>query len=114
MSSYLDKNGLSYFWAKVKSFVTSQINSKLPYAAQVTLYGSGWQDNKQTVSVSGVIADETKQMLQPVPSNSDLMKFKNSGIFILSSSEGSVTFSCDEVPDSDLTIYVVMTELRSS
>lgn len=81
----------------------------------VTLTSSGWSgDNTQTVSVPGVLADETKQLIQPVAATSSKEAYELYGVSCTGQAADSLTFTCLALPESDLTVYVVITELVTS
>lgn len=82
-----------------------------PLRKTVTLSASAWSSNQQTVSVSGIFADEAKQLIQPVPSSDGRSAYNTAGIECVSQAENSLTFACEEVPSEDLTVYVVITLL---
>lgn len=76
-----------------------------------TLAAANWVNNEQTVTVQGVLADETAQLIQPVPSASDITAYISNGIVAIAQGANSITFKCDTVPSSDIDIYVVITTL---
>lgn len=81
----------------------------------VTLTVSGWSgENTQTVSVPGVLADETKQLIQPVAATSSKEEYDLYGVSCTGQASDSLTFTCLALPESDLTVYVVITELVTS
>lgn len=82
-----------------------------PLRKTVTLSASAWSSNQQTVSVSGIFADEAKQLIQPVPSSDGRSAYNTAGIECVSQAENSLTFTCEEVPSEDLTVYVAITLL---
>lgn len=90
------------------------VESNLATLSTITLTSEGWSDNVQTVSVPSVLADETKQLIQPVAASVSKEEYENCGVQCIGQDTGSVTFSCLTVPESDLTVYVVITGLVSS
>lgn len=62
---YLDKNGLAYFWSKVKSYIDTAVSSAGGGHAKATvsLTAAGWSLSNgyyyQTKSVTGVTASNT-------------------------------------------------------
>lgn len=81
----------------------------------LTLTTTGWsEDNTQTVSCPGILADETKQLIQPVAASSSKEAYSTCGISCTEQAADSLTFSCSEVPSEDLTVYAVVTELVTS
>ena len=85
------------------------VDSMAPRRKTITLSASAWSSNQQTVTVSGVLADETKQLIQPAPSSADRSAYIAAGIECVSQAENSLTFTCEEVPSEDLTVYVAIT-----
>ena len=89
-----------------------EVNAKAtPKAVSVTLSASGWASNAQTVTVSGVLADETKQLIQPMPAVASQQAYMAAGVYCSGQAANSLTFTCSEVPTEDITIYVVITEV---
>lgn len=82
-----------------------------PTYASVTLSSSGWSDNTQTVTVNGVLADETKQLIQPMPAVASQVAYMSAGIYCSGQAANSLTFTCSETPAEDITLYIVITEV---
>ena len=82
-----------------------------PTLRTVTLTTSGWSSNNQTVTVSGVSADETAQLIMPVPALASQTAYYEAGILVTGQAANSLTFTCSTVPSSNLTVYVVMQEV---
>ena len=79
----------------------------------VTLTSSGWDSTAltQTVTVSGVLADEAKQMIQPVPAMASQAAYIEAGILCTSQAADSLTFTAKAAPTGDLTVYVTIQEV---
>ena len=88
----------------------ANVATKSPYVA-VTLSASGWSNNSQAVTVSGVLADETAQLIQPMPAVASQVAYMSAGIYCSGQAANSLTFTCQTVPTTDLTVYVVMQEV---
>ena len=73
-----------------------------------TLSASRWSGNSQTVTVSGVSADETAQLIMPVPALASQTAYYEAGILVTGQAANSLTFTCQNVPTEDLTVYVVI------
>lgn len=84
-----------------------------PLFVQITLTSSSWSDNAQTVSVSGILADETKQFIQPVPAIASQTAYYNSGILCTGQDSDSLFFTCKKVPSENLSVYVVIQNVGS-
>lgn len=82
-----------------------------PTSTTVTLTTSGWSSNTQTITVSGVSADESAQLIMPVPALASQTAYYEAGILVTGQAANSLTFTCQNVPTEDLTVYVVMQEV---
>lgn len=81
----------------------------------ITLLSAGWSDdNTQTISAQIILGDETKQLIQPVAATSSKEEYEACGVQCIEQAAGTLTFHCLDIPTSDLTVYVVITELMPS
>lgn len=72
----------------------------------VRLSATSWADNKtQTVQVDGVTADNTV-LAGPAPASDTL--YRECAVLCTAQANGSMTFSCEDVPASDLTVNVII------
>lgn len=70
----------------------------------VSLPVSGWDtSNKQTVTVTGVLADATQQQVMVEPASASADAYVKAGIQIESCAANSITFSAVTKPTSDIT-----------
>ena len=82
-----------------------------PTSVAITLTTSGWSSNTQTVTVSGVVASETAQLITPMPKITSQSAYYEAGIMCTNQGTNSLTFTCQTVPTSNLTVYVVIQPL---
>lgn len=84
-----------------------------PKCVTVTLSSSGWDSTAktQTAAVSGVLADETKQLITPTPAIASQEAYYNAGIRCTGQSANSLTFTAKTIPTADLTVYVTIQEV---
>lgn len=87
------------------------VDSKAPTSVTITLTTSGWSSNAQTVTVSGVSASETAQLITPTPAIASQSAYYEAGITCTNQGTNSLTFTCQTVPTSNLTVYVVIQPL---
>ena len=104
------------------------VDSKSPTSVTVTLTADGWVDatavpppdpvgptvtqiKQQTVTVSGVSASETAQLITPTPAIASQTAYYEAGIMCTGQAANSLTFTCQTVPTSNLTVYVVIQPL---
>lgn len=90
---------------------TEWADALLPKSIQITLSASGWSDNAQSVTVTGVLADETKQLIQPMPAIASQIAYMSAGIYCSGQAANSLTFTCSETPTEDIPLYIVITEV---
>ncbi len=80
----------------------------IPRMTRVTLASSNWDSSTltQTVTVNGILADDTKQLIQAVPMPSSMSVAIESGVYCSAQSDNSLTFICTSIPTVDITISV--------
>ena len=79
-----------------------------PKSTLVTLPLSAWSNNTQTVTVPGVLADESKQLIQPMPTIADQDVYSAAGISCTGQAANKLTFKAQTVPTEDVQVYVVI------
>lgn len=87
--------------------------AEVPKATKITLSASGWNSSSktQTATVAGVLADETKQLIMPMPSGTSMSAYNEAGIQMTGRADGSVTFTADTVPSVGVDVWVVVQEV---
>lgn len=84
---------------------------------KVTLTTSGWNSStkQQTVAVSGILADTTKQCIYPAPVDTSYDSAWNScGVLCVAQAAGKLTFQCETVPTASIDVYVTITPVAFS
>lgn len=89
------------------------VDQKAPKYRTVTLPAASWSDNSQTVTVNGVKASETAQLIQPMPAVASQDAYIAAGVICSGQAANQLTFKCSTVPTEDLTLYVVLTEVSA-
>ena len=99
--------------ATLNGYVDSMIDLSKPITVEVTLSSSGWDSSAltQTVTVSGVSATETAQLIQPTPALASQTAYYEAGILCTGQAANSLTFTATTAPTVDLTVYVVIQSL---
>ena len=84
-----------------------------PKSVSVTLAAASWDSTAktQTVTVTGVSATETAQMITPTPALASQTAYYDAGILCTGQAAGSLTFTANTIPTADLTVYVVIQEV---
>ena len=83
----------------------------LPQATKITLTVAGWNSaaKTQSVTVTGVSADATKQEIRVMPVDAALDSlYIATGVQCIAQAANSLTFGCETVPTADIEVYVVM------
>jgi len=75
---------------------------------EATLLAANWSNNSQTITLTGVDADETKQCIQIASKSANMSAFLDAGILVTAQAANSLTFKCQTTPATDLDIYVVI------
>ena len=91
-------------------------NAYIPIMQTITLSSSNWDSTAktQTVMVTGVLANETKQLITPTPALSSQTAYYNAGIRCTNQAADSLTFTAKTIPTADLTVYVTVQEVSTS
>lgn len=89
----------------------SYVDSKSPTSVTVILTTPGWSSNTQTVTVSGVSASETAQLITPMPKITSQSAYYEAGIMCTNQGTNSLTFTCQTVPTRNLIVHVVIQPL---
>ena len=82
---------------------------------KVTLTVAGWNSTtlQQSVTVSGVLADTTKQCIYPYAVDTSYDSAWNScGVLCVAQAANSLTFQCSEVPTTAIEVYVTIVTVR--
>lgn len=122
---YLDNDGLAHLWDKIKDYVSEHgggssaivqwedINGRPDLTkfssmivAPIVLVSSAWVSNQQIIPIEGILANETAQIIIPIPAQANKDAYKAAGIEAVSQSENSITFQTTSVPESDLNVNV--------
>ena len=104
MAQFLDNTGLTTLTTLIKT----DISALKPSACLVTLRASGWDATAktQTVTVSGVSADEASCMIIPMPAVANQSAYNDAGVNAVGQSANGVTFGCNSIPSVDLKVWV--------
>ena len=84
------------------------------FMRKVTLTVAGWNSGtkQQSVTVTGILADTTKQCIYPAPVDTSYDSAWNScGVLCVAQAANSLTFQCSEVPTSAIDVYVTVITL---
>ena len=84
------------------------------FMCKVTLTTAGWNSStkQQSVTVTGILADTTKQCIYPAPVDTSYDSAWNScGVLCVAQAANSLTFQCSEIPTSAIEVYVTVITL---
>lgn len=94
----------------------AQVNALKTKAHKVSLTVAGWDSStkQQTVSVADVVADETAQLILPMPAEASMSAYNGAGIQCTAQAAGKLTFTADTVPTVAIDVYVTITPVSFS
>nr|UVX79685.1 MAG: hypothetical protein [Bacteriophage sp.] len=85
------------------------VDSKGPKTATVTLTTDGWRKGEQTVTVNGILADSSAQIVDVCPANKPSAdRWAAAGVWCTSQAANSLIFSYDSVPTEDINVNIRM------
>lgn len=93
------------------------VDSLKPKATKITLTVAGWSSTlkTQSVTVSGVLSDVTKQEIRVMPVDTALdSPYIASGVQCVEQGSNNLTFACDKIPTEAIEVYVVMQDVNYS
>ena len=62
--------------------------------------------------MTGVLADEAKQLIMPMPASASQDAYAAAGIACTKQESNALTFQCQTVPTENITVYVAVQEVR--
>lgn len=91
------------------------VAAPMPKATKVTLTAAGWDSAAKTqkVTVNGVLADETKQLIMPMPAMASQNDYAAAGIACTLQEANALTFKCQTVPTADIVVFVTVQEVTA-
>lgn len=94
----------------------AQLTALKTKAHKVTLTVAGWNSStkQQTVAVADVVADETAQLILPMPAAASMATYNDAGIQCTAQAAGKLTFTADTVPTVAIDVYVTITPVSFS
>lgn len=81
-------------------------------AQKITLDETKWNEKQQTVSVSGILADEPLQLILVMPNIASASTYGSCNCLAISQDENSLTFKCDEIPTTPLDVYIIIQKVK--
>lgn len=91
-------------WDKIDEL----LGTVIPKITKVTIASSSWDAGTltQTVTVNGILADDTLQLVQAVPSPSSMSAATESGAYCSGQGANTLTFTCSTIPSDDIVFNV--------
>lgn len=89
-------------------------NGLKPLLRTATLTTSGWSSNSQTVTVSGVVADTSAQLITVSPADkASATAWGEAGVFCSAQGANSLTFVCDSTPSANISVNISIQEAQT-
>ena len=85
-------------------------------AHKITLTAAGWSSTNKTQSVTltGVLADEDKQLIIPMPTITNFTDYNDAGVQCTGQAANALTLSCDNAPAANIGVYIVLLSVALS
>ena len=83
---------------------SSTLAMAMPHVIIATLAANNWSSNTQSVSITGMTTTST---IISAPDKASLENYSSCGVELTSQAAGSITFTCETVPTTDLTVKVI-------
>lgn len=94
--------------------VQGNVDAAKPVLRTATLTTSGWSSNTQTVTVNGVVANSSAQLIYVSPANKDsATAWGEAGVFCSGQGANSLTFVCDSTPSANISVNISIQEART-
>lgn len=94
--------------------VEASVTSTKPLLRTATLTTSGWSSNSQTVTVNGVVANSSAQLIYVSPANKDsATAWGEAGVFCSAQGANSLTFVCDSTPSANISVNISIQEAQT-
>lgn len=95
----------------------ADVEAGKPKAALVSLPAAGWSGSAapytQNVTVSGISANESAQLILPMPAAASMAAYNAAGIQCTGQAENTLTFQCQTKPAAAISVYVTVQEVRA-
>lgn len=100
--------------ADVGAATPAQVTAAKPILRTAALSSSGWSGNSQTITVSGVVADTSAQLIYVSPANKDsATAWGEAGVFCSAQGANSLTFVCDSTPSASINVNISIQEAQT-
>lgn len=89
---------------------SASVTTNRPVAYPITLAAADWDSETLTLNVSleAILDDESAQSVHIEYPSASVSAVMNAGLYILSTSASNVEICCNELPESDINIYIVV------
>lgn len=92
----------------------ADVEAAKPLLRTAMLTTSGWSSNSQTVTVSGVVASSSAQLIYVSPANkASATAWGAAGVFCSAQGANSLTFVCDSTPTENISVNISIQEAQA-
>ena len=100
--------------ADVGAATEADVEGAKPMLRTATLTTSGWSGNSQTVTVSGVVANSSAQLIYVSPANKvSATAWGEAGVFCAAQAANALTFVCDSTPSANISVNISIQEAQA-
>mgnify|MGYP004509634231 CR=1 FL=1 len=111
MSQFVDNEGIKTF----SNLVKNEIESQRSTVTLVTLAAAGWNTTSktQTVTVTGISAIESLQLITPIAHTDSRTAYNETGCKAIKHDTNNITFICDTIPSEDLKVWINIKNIKN-
>lgn len=92
----------------------AQVTAAKPILRTAALSSSGWSGNSQTITVSGVVADTSAQLIYVSPADkASATAWGEAGVFCSAQATNALTFICDSTPSANISVNISIQEAQT-
>ena len=104
----------SYRSAQQSADLFVQIKEEVMFSHTIVLDKDDWSNEylMQNIQLEGVKADQAEQLIVVRPDQNNIEEYARCNVMCIQQATNQLTFKCDEIPTTDLTIYVLLQGLE--
>ena len=89
------------------------LSKSLPVRHTIELSTANWSNNTQSISVDGVNADESTQLITIVPDSSSAAAYRSCEVYAMEQNQNELVFACSTIPQKALAVYITIQEVNN-
>ena len=101
-------------FAEDASNILTEIRNEVMFSHTIVLDKDNWSNEylTQNITLQGVKANQAEQLIITRPDQNDTEEYARCNVMCIQQATDQLTFKCDEIPTTDLTVYVLLQGLE--